>query len=218
NGKMNVPRLYLHRYLRLTPILGFLVLFDPSLLKFLGSGPIWPLLVKPTSICGSYWWSALFYIQNYVQPGCYAYAWYLSVDMQLFLIAPALVYLIYKFKVKIMPILILLIVGCVGCTVAIFLKYGIKRRYPLQQIDSTGTTLEYALYDALGRVAWSVALCYIVFACMNKCGGGVNWFLSHRLWLPLSRLSYSIYLIHYHVLLVIMGATKTAPVFTEWIL
>ncbi|XP_055308952.1 O-acyltransferase like protein-like [Sitodiplosis mosellana] len=201
--------------------------------------------------------------------------------MQLFLISPAIVYLIYKFRVKIMPISILLILGCVGCMVATHLKYEIRRkimmekaidskayvpmhlrfspwligiitayilfetrnrtiripkifnisawtvsialmvvvvffRYPLQQTDSTATPLEYALYDALSRIVWSIALFYIVFACVNKYGGCLNWFLSHPLWLPLSRLSFSIYLLHYYVTVVIMGGTKTAPVFTEW--
>lgn len=85
--------------------------------------------------------------------------------------------------------------------------------YPLQQLDSKATSLDYGLYDALRRIGWSIALCFIIFACHNNCGGCVNWFLSHPFWQPISRLSYSIYMLHYHVLTVTMVTLKTPPLF-----
>ena len=87
--------------------------------------------------------------------------------------------------------------------------------YPLVQTDSTATPLVYGLYDALSRVFWSIALCYIIFACVHNSGGPVNWFLSHPLWQPISRICYAIYILHFIVVL-IMGATlKTPPYFSE---
>lgn len=66
-GKINIPQLYLHRYLRLMPLLGVTILFQVSLLRYFGNGPIWPksmkLLVEP---CEKNWWPALLFIQNYV--------------------------------------------------------------------------------------------------------------------------------------------------------
>lgn len=88
-------------------------------------------------------------------------------------------------------------------------------QYPLLQPDSKNTPLEYGLYDALTRVGWAMALCYIIFACVNDSGGPINSFLSHPLWQPLSRVCYSVYLLHFPVLLVTMGTEKTTPYFGE---
>lgn len=70
-------------------------------------------------------------------------------------------------------------------------------------------------YDALGRVGWSIALCYIIFACINNSGGIVNWFLSHPLWQPISRISYAIYLLHFFVMASILAPIKTPSYFSE---
>lgn len=68
-GKLNVPILYFHRYLRLTPLLGMTILFSVTLLRFLGNGPLWPSLMKFFGgQCERNWWSALFYVQNYYNP------------------------------------------------------------------------------------------------------------------------------------------------------
>lgn len=87
--------------------------------------------------------------------------------------------------------------------------------YPLMQLDSTATPLEYGLYDALSRVAWSIAVCYIIFACVHNHGGFVNRFLSHPLWQPISRLSYSIYLMHLLVIMVTSATLKAPLYFSE---
>lgn len=82
--------------------------------------------------------------------------------------------------------------------------------YPLVQFDSRPSDLHVGLYDSLSRVAWAVALCYIIFACVNNCGGPVNWFLSHPLWQPISRISYAIYLVHFPVTM-FFNATMKHP-------
>lgn len=87
--------------------------------------------------------------------------------------------------------------------------------YPLVQVDAKYTWFEYAGYDAFSRVTWAVALCYIIFACVHNHGGAINWFLGHPLWQPLSRLSYSIYLMHYITTMTIMGNVKMSLYFTE---
>lgn len=87
--------------------------------------------------------------------------------------------------------------------------------YPLQQPKSTNTKLDYGLYDALSRVGWALALCYIIFACVHGYGGPINWFLSLQFWLPLSRLSYAIYLIHFPIILMNVLTMKQAPYFNE---
>ncbi|EDW25183.1 GL24551 [Drosophila persimilis] len=56
------------------------------------------------------------------------------------------------------------------------------------------TILEESLYYTLTRVGWPLALCWIIFACMQGYGGLADSFLSSPLWQPLSRLSYSVYI------------------------
>ena len=87
--------------------------------------------------------------------------------------------------------------------------------YPLMQTNSESTPLDYGLYDALSRVIWSVALCYIIFACVHDYGGPVNWFLAHPFWQPLSKLSYSIYLIHFFLILKTISI-KSSVFFDEY--
>lgn len=280
-GRMNVPLLFLHRYLRLTPLLIMTILFSMSLLRFLGSGPLWPNMIETlNTFCERYWWSALLYVQNYVntKETCLGHSWYLSVDMQLFWIAPIVVYSIYRYKAKIIPVWILFVLGCVAYTLFVFWKYNYKGfmdqnkmfntyfqthmryspwlvgiiagyfffktqnqqiripklfnlfawtcslaimgtvifiNYPLIQVDSKATSIEFGLYEGLSRVAWAVALCYIIFACSHGYGGPINYFLSHPLWQPLSRLSYSIYIVHFLVIIVTMATIKTSPYFSE---
>lgn len=68
-GKLSVLSLYLNRYLRLTPLFAATVLLSMTLLRFLGSGPMWPILLQFFSgHCHKYWWSTLSYIGNYVNP------------------------------------------------------------------------------------------------------------------------------------------------------
>lgn len=68
-GRINVPLLYFHRYLRLTPLLGVLILFTMSLMRFMGNGPIWPSTIDFLGKqCERHWWSTLLYVQNYVNP------------------------------------------------------------------------------------------------------------------------------------------------------
>lgn len=58
------------------------------------------------------------------------------------------------------------------------------------------STFAEASYYTLTRVGWCMALCWVIFACMNGYGGLANSFLSSPLWQPLSRLSYSVYMWH----------------------
>lgn len=70
------------------------------------------------------------------------------------------------------------------------------------------------LYNAFGRVVWSMALSYIIFACVHHCCAPINWFLSHPCWELLSKLSFSIYLVHMPVILSTM-TFNDAPHFSE---
>lgn len=88
--------------------------------------------------------------------------------------------------------------------------------YPLAQSDIKTTNINHALYDSLSRIAWALALSYIIFACAHGYGGPLNWFLSLSLWQPLSRLSYAIYILHFHVSFIVMASAKSSFVLSEF--
>lgn len=53
---------------------------------------------------------------------CFGHSWYLSVDMQLFFIAPLLVYLISFFKGKALFTMSFAVLGCVGGTLYVYIS------------------------------------------------------------------------------------------------
>lgn len=66
-GRINIPLLYFHRFLRLTPLLAAVILIYASLIRYTGSGPQWPMMINAiTSNCAANWWKTLLFIQNYV--------------------------------------------------------------------------------------------------------------------------------------------------------
>lgn len=72
--------------------------------------------------------------------------------------------------------------------------------------------LKNAFYLALHRAAWSVGLCWIIFACLKDYGGIINWFLSLPLFQVLARLTYSMYLVHVVLIMIQIGRQRT-PVY-----
>lgn len=87
----------------------------------------------------------------------------------------------------------------------------------LQIKTSKNTPLENGLYDALSRVGWSIALCYIIFACVHGYGGPINYFLSHPLFQPLNRLGYTMYIFHNLVIVYNLATMKASPILDEQI-
>lgn len=61
--------MYLHRFLRMMPLMIAAILLSMSLLRFLGNGPVWPLAIDILSgACKHHWWSTFTFTQNYVNP------------------------------------------------------------------------------------------------------------------------------------------------------
>lgn len=65
----NFLSMIFHRFFRIIPVFGFLILLLTSILKYLGNGPYFKnLLSTHKSACEEYWWSALLSTQNVVNP------------------------------------------------------------------------------------------------------------------------------------------------------
>ncbi|KAJ4443418.1 hypothetical protein ANN_05086 [Periplaneta americana] len=291
----NVPIFYLHRFLRITPLWGAVVLVHVSFIDKLGGGPLWDFarIGVDKSICTEYWWSALLYIQNYVNDSemCVIPSWFLAVDMQMFWISPIFLITLHKRpKIGVGLTIIASMLGiilsfvesynhedhpdftrtlttskvnytyfhthtrCVPWFVGLLCGYlvysttdwrarvaaGIDSLpkitvtlawllaivlltgvyvslHPFQQLDYEYNVVEAALYHALTRPLWAIAITWVIFACVSGYGGTVhnldeyaqkhenkgllNTILSWPVWRPLARLTFAIYLIHFDVVL-----------------
>ena len=83
------------RYTRLTPSLVFVMFIYYKIIPYYGGGPF--VVRFQNSVfrrCDPYWWTQLFYIQNFVpfdsDSVCMGWSWYLGNDMCFFLVTPAI--------------------------------------------------------------------------------------------------------------------------------
>lgn len=122
NGKVNFITIYIARYIRLTPAYLVIIGLYLTWLPKLGSGPLWKeVAVTENQRCLSSWWTNLLYVNNYVRTDslCMFQAWYLAVDYHLFIIAPFLIYPLWKWK-KLGTVLLGLSTICVAIIPAYF--------------------------------------------------------------------------------------------------
>lgn len=68
--------------------------------------------------------------------------------------------------------------------------------YPLQSVDNPAPQVAHALFFALQRNSWGLAIAWIVFSCEMGGGGVVKKFLELPVFIPLGRMSLSFYLVH----------------------
>ncbi|KAM8719733.1 hypothetical protein ACLKA7_005886 [Drosophila subpalustris] len=100
-GKLNIPLMYLHRYVRLTPLLCVAILVYMQLMPLVLDGPIDNNGFDGFDQCERTWFWTLLFVQNYATMDiCLGHTWYLGVDMQLYIISPILLIALYKWGKK----------------------------------------------------------------------------------------------------------------------
>ncbi|XP_076801554.1 O-acyltransferase like protein-like [Clavelina lepadiformis] len=297
-GKINILLMYLQRYLRLTPLYAYLILFSLSLYKYCGDGPYWVKFANRVyDQCDDLWYSNLLYFNNlYPEINmCYSWSWYLANDMQFYLLSPFLLILLYRWPKIGMSSLVTILLGSVittgvlsihsslqpfAVTQAIITSIGyrfifnpndtttIEEKYlfdiyttpwsrisvyiigmitgytlfvtnqkikmhkavvivgwitasvialsviyglyePLKDFDLMDENLA-AFYNAVSRPAFGFSVAWLIIACVSGYGGPITTFLNWKVFIPLSRLTYSVYLIHLLVMQWFV-ATKEEP-------
>uniref|UniRef100_A0A8R1HJ87 Acyl_transf_3 domain-containing protein n=1 Tax=Caenorhabditis japonica TaxID=281687 RepID=A0A8R1HJ87_CAEJA len=71
------------------------------------------------------------------------------------------------------------------------------------------TPLERASYYAFSRIAWSLALCWVIFAINRGYSGLIGKFMSLKFWTPLGKLTFCGYLCHILVVAAILNMERT---------
>ncbi|XP_055637440.1 nose resistant to fluoxetine protein 6-like isoform X2 [Toxorhynchites rutilus septentrionalis] len=98
-GRVNFAALYVFRYIRLTPAYVAVMALYATWLPQLGSGPLWnQRMLLEQSRCQASWWRNVLYINNYIGTDqlCMFQSWYLAADTQLFVLAPIVLYPMWK--------------------------------------------------------------------------------------------------------------------------
>ncbi|KAG4081172.1 hypothetical protein HA402_014620 [Bradysia odoriphaga] len=90
----------LYRYLRLTPVYLFIILFHSTWLVWLQSGPLWPHIAETErTYCRNNWWANLLYLNNIftLAEPCLQHGWYLAADFQMFVVGVVMQLLFWKY-------------------------------------------------------------------------------------------------------------------------
>lgn len=94
------------------------------------------------------------------------------------------------------------------CLSALYGEYGTWHGRPFNKAENV-------LFFMFQRFAWAVGVALLVFACHSGYGGAINRFLSMKLWVPLSRLTFCAYLVHPIVVVAVYGADVTPIHYTD---
>lgn len=112
---------YIHRYLRITPVYMFCLLFFWAMQVYIGSGPMWFDIGTYIGECKEYWYTNLIYLNNFIPDWkastCLSVSWYLADDMQLFAISPIIILLYIKFH-RSVGWMIIFVLCCLNIVVA----------------------------------------------------------------------------------------------------
>jgi len=123
---------------------------------------------------------------------------------QPYLVGLGLGYLLYKMKnqpkLNLNPIAVTWI-WAIAFAVGSVVIYGLV---PYQKDPTLVASIgARSMYGGLHRLAWSLAVSWVILACVKGVGGPVNSILSWPAWIPLARMSYCIYLVHMTVMSVV---------------
>ncbi|XP_045162819.2 uncharacterized protein LOC123527433 [Mercenaria mercenaria] len=129
---------------------------------------------------GGEYWNNVF-----IKPWCRVAAYCVGI---------ALGFVIQQWFHKKMNKIIALVLWMLALSVGILLVYIPYTKY-VEDLEPW-TTTQMAVYEALGRPVWALCVAWVVYACASDLGGPVADFLSWKGFVPLSRLTYLVFLIH----------------------
>lgn len=101
----SIPFLLISRIVRTLPLYAMSLGFYTQVAPHLGSGPFWYQWMGLLKPCHDFAWSNFLFVNNFLPydtpttDTCFYHSWYLAVDMQLFVVAPVLVFW-FQFNAK----------------------------------------------------------------------------------------------------------------------
>ncbi|KAL1424882.1 hypothetical protein MTO96_019744 [Rhipicephalus appendiculatus] len=106
-----------------------------------------------------------------------------------------------------------------GCMTSLMLADFRERKiskFPWYLEESPTTNYVEITLTFFDRILWSICLAWLTLACATGRGGPVNKILSWNAFVPLSKLSYGVYLIHLPFLELMMHSSRERVYFCEF--
>ncbi|XP_068156769.1 nose resistant to fluoxetine protein 6-like [Drosophila tropicalis] len=186
SGRLNVPVMYLHRFVRLTPVLALAVLFFMTLFPRLDDGPFWKMFTGSSQLCRETWWATLLYVQNYAAAGkmCLGHSWYLAVDMQLYILSPILLIALYKWGRKAAAVIVAIILLLFGCVFSIVMLNNLQVFQRNGNLGADSAEMRLIYYTTHARAnPWLIGLLFGYFLHCNSYRKQFPKWLSLSAWL-----------------------------------
>ena len=123
HGRFRYLYYYLHRYIRISPLLYFYTFIGIKLIYHFDQGPLWRFIFAAS--CKDNWWYNLLYIGNVNDTGeiCIVQTWYLFVDMSLYILSPIIILLLYHYRYIGLMVIAL---AMIGATTAFGVQAGVN--------------------------------------------------------------------------------------------
>ncbi|KAL0818641.1 hypothetical protein ABMA28_009065 [Loxostege sticticalis] len=108
-----IPKIWLNRIIRLSPLHLMTVGFAATWWPVLNDGPMWYVVENSAGACRRKFWTHVFYVNNLVNPDdqCLLQTWFLAVDMQLFLVTSVLTLLLARWRDRALRVLAVMVVA-----------------------------------------------------------------------------------------------------------
>ncbi|CAG7823998.1 unnamed protein product, partial [Allacma fusca] len=109
-------------------------------------------------------------------------------------------YLLYLGKVnpklfKGLPKAVVIIGWTLSTVFTLAIIYGAMFYFDPKNTYETLHSAHAAIYGGFHRVVWSICIGWVIFACVNGYGGWANKILSLKIFIPLGRLTFCMYLV-----------------------
>ena len=158
---------YLHRFLRITPVFMFCTFFFWSMTPYLGGGPLWFNVGSIAGDCEEYWYANLIYLNNFIpewKNTCFVSGWYLAVDFQLFIIGTIIV-LFYTKLDRVVGWALIFICCCINIITAgiIAEKYDLSPVILLQDKQNYNNYYYTKPYTRIGPYVLGMGCGFIVY-------------------------------------------------------
>jgi len=160
----------------------------PNCLKVYTDYNIWDFLCYEF-VCSSAKWFTDVYIKPYAR-------------IQTYLIGIWLGWILYKTKGKkvTIPKPLVVVIYLAATATALSVLYGI---FPYFEPDKEIPDVPRFLYAGFSRFAWATCVAWVIFSCVKGYGGPINAFLSWKIFIPLGRLGFCVFLVSLHLQMVL---------------
>ncbi|KAH8337651.1 hypothetical protein KR074_002768 [Drosophila pseudoananassae] len=164
-GKLNVPLMYLHRLIRIVPIVAIAILVYVKIMPIVSGGPLFKGGYSGLEGCEKGWYWSLLFVQNYTNQTCLGHSWYLAVDMQLFFISPILLIALYKWGKKAAGGIFVLMILLSGC---LFATQMVNDYHMLHKYTSTEASKKLYFATHTHAAPWLIGFLFGYFLHLNR--------------------------------------------------